>query len=94
VATAFIAVTVSGRNEATQIRKIAVRSPTPNHRMAIGIHASGEIGRRIWIHGLSASSARRYQPIDRPSGTPSGAAATKPHVTRYSEATTYFSSSP
>ena len=27
--------------------------PTPNHRIAIGIHAIGEIGRSIWNSGLS-----------------------------------------
>ena len=36
-----------------KIRKIGETLPTPNHRIAIGIQAIGEIGRSIWKSGLS-----------------------------------------
>jgi hypothetical protein len=36
-----------------KIRKIGETSPTPNHRIASGIQAIGEIGRSIWKIGLS-----------------------------------------
>ena len=89
-----MAVTVSGRKEARKMRKMAARSPTPNHRMEIGIQASGEIGRKIWISGFNAISERRYQPISRPIGMASNAAATYPQVTRNKEATMYFNNRP
>ena len=73
---------------------MAERSPTPNHRIAIGIQASGEIGRRIWIIGLSAISARLYQPMTMPRGIAVTTARPKPQVTRNNEATIYFSSNP
>ena len=38
--------------------------------MASGIQASGGIGRMSRKTGLIAASARRLQPIHRPSGTP------------------------
>ena len=38
-----------------KIRKIGDALPTPNHRMAIGIQAIGEIGRRIWNSGFSVT---------------------------------------
>ena len=61
-----------------KIRKIAARSPTPNQRMASGIQARGEMGRRIWLRGLKAISPRRYQPMVRPSGIARMAAKSKP----------------
>src|SRR6185437_213853 len=88
--TAFIAVTVRGRNDAKKIRNIAAISPTPNHKMLIGIQASGEMGRRIWINGFSAIPGRLYQPNARPNGTAKIEAPRKPQVTRNKEATTYF----
>jgi hypothetical protein len=92
--TALMAVSVSGSSEVRKMRKIADRSPTPNQRMAIGIQASGEIGLKICTSGSIAISTRRYQPIANPHGIPIATASMKPHVTRNSEATTYFSSSP
>src|ERR1700685_3878799 len=89
-----MAVSSREKKQPTKIRKIAERSPTPNQRMAIGIHARGEIGRKIWTSRLNAISARRYQPIASPSGMAITAARRKPHVTRNREATTYFSSNP
>ncbi len=44
-------------------------SPTPNQRMAIGIQAIGEIGRRICTMGLRVEYAPRTHPIHRPRGT-------------------------
>jgi hypothetical protein len=73
---------------------MAAMSPTPNHRIEMGIQASGEIGRKIWINGFNAISDRRYHPIANPSGIPNTAAAVKPQVTRNSEAVTYFNNKP
>jgi hypothetical protein len=39
--------TTIGNTDEMKIRKIGDRLPTPNHRIAIGIHAIGEIGRSI-----------------------------------------------
>src|SRR6516165_4343017 len=69
-----------------KIRKIGDRSPTPNQRMAIGIHAIGEIGRSIWKIGLSVRYAPPTQPIQRPSGTATRNASPKPTPTRDSDA--------
>ena len=38
-----------------KIRNIGDTLPTPNQRIAIGIHAIGEIGRSIWKSGLSVT---------------------------------------
>ena len=61
-------------------------SPTPNQRMAIGIQAIGEMGRRIWKMGFSVRYAPRTQPIHNPSGTATQTASPKPAPTRMSEA--------
>src|ERR1700722_14614651 len=92
--TALMAVSSKEKKQPTKIRKIAERSPTPNQRMAIGIQARGEIGRKICTSGLNAISARRYQPFVRPRGIAVTAAKRKPHVTRKREATTYLSNNP
>src|SRR5579864_3728813 len=93
-ATAFTAVTVRGKNEARKIRNMAAISPTPNQRILIGIQASGEIGRRIWIKGFKAISDRLFQPSANPKGMAKMAAPVKPQVTRNNDATTYFNNSP
>src|SRR5437763_2164241 len=72
--TAFIVASVSGRNEAEKISNMAERSPTPNQRMAMGIHASGEIGRSSCSSGLKAISPRRERPRATPAGTASSSA--------------------
>jgi hypothetical protein len=54
--------------------KTAGRSPTPNQRIAIGIQASGEMGRKIWRNGPIARSPRRDPPRQRPSGMATSAA--------------------
>ena len=53
--TALMEVTAMGRNDARKIRKMAARSPTPNHNIEIGIHANGEIGRKNSIRWFSIS---------------------------------------
>jgi hypothetical protein len=53
VCTPDVVCTIMGKTEAMKIRKIGDTSPTPNQRMASGIHAIGEIGRSIWKMGLS-----------------------------------------
>src|SRR6266540_2334832 len=92
--TAAMADTVIGNTLARNIRKIGARSSTPNQRIATGIHAMGEMGRSIWIIGLNAWNARPYQPSNRPKGTPKATASPNPQVTRKSDATMYFRSSP
>src|ERR1700694_2684509 len=92
--TAAIAETVIGKTLARKIRKIGAASLTPNQRMATGIHAIGEIGRRIWRMGLNAWKAREYQPSTRPVGTPIRTASVNPHVTRKRDATMYLNSNP
>ena len=69
-----------------KIRKIGDALPTPNQRIAIGIQAIGEIGRRIWKSGFSVAKAPRTQPIQRPSGTATSTASPKPAPTRNSDA--------
>ena len=76
------------------MRNTGAVSFTPNHRIATGIHAIGEIGRRIWMKGFSAANAGRNHPSTSPSGTPMSTASPKPQLTRNSEATIYLSSSP
>ena len=71
-----MAETVIGSAEPRKMMKIAPVSPTPNHKIEIGIQASGEIGRRICRNGLTARSPRRDQPSMRPAGTPTSTAET------------------
>jgi hypothetical protein len=52
VATPAAVPTTIGKNDERKIRKMGERSPTPNHRMASGIQAIGEIGRRPWTSGF------------------------------------------
>ena len=92
--TAAMADTVMGKTLARKIRNTGAASDTPNQRMATGIQAMGEMGRNIWIMGLNAWNARPYQPRNNPNGTPNNTASVKPHVTRKSDATMYFNSSP
>ena len=69
VCTPAVVCTIIGNTDEMKIRKIGEASPTPNHRIAIGIQAIGEIGRSIWKSGLSVVNAPRTQPIQSPSGT-------------------------
>src|SRR5439155_7144313 len=92
--TAAIAETVIGKTLARKIRKIGAASLTPNHKIATGIQAIGEIGRRICRIGLKAWKARVYQPSSSPTGTPMSTASVNPHVTRKSDATMYLKSRP
>lgn len=73
-----------GRQEDEEDR---VQVPTPNHRMATGIHAMGEIGHRPWISGLTAWKLHVDQPAQRPSGIPTMTASEKPQATRKTLAT-------
>src|SRR6185503_18147368 len=86
--------TTMGKNEERKIRKIGERSPTPNQRMASGIQAIGEIGRRPWTSGFRNACAVPNQPMSIPTGTASATARRYPTVTRNSEATTCLSRSP
>src|SRR5215813_8134273 len=56
-------------------------SPTPNQRMAIGIHAIGEMGRRICTSGFSMRYVPCIQPIHSPSGMATHTASPKPMPT-------------
>ena len=44
----------TGKNADRKIKKIGAASLTPNQRIATGIQAIGEIGRKIWMKGLKA----------------------------------------
>jgi len=48
-----------GKNAAMKMRKIAGASPMPSHRIANGIHASGDRLLKKLMSGSSASRARR-----------------------------------
>src|SRR6266404_4078166 len=92
--TAAIVATVIGKTLARKIKKIGAASLTPNQRIATGIQAMGEIGRKIWMSGLKAWKARAYQPSTSPSGTPIRTARVNPQETRKSEATMYLNNKP
>ena len=67
-----------GKNDARKTRNIGERSPTPNHRIASGIQAMGEMGRSICTTGLNAVKAVRDQPIRIPNGSASSSAIPYP----------------
>ena len=66
--------TTIGKNDERKIRKIGERSPTPNQRIASGIQAIGEIGRRPWTSGFRNACAVPNQPISMPTGIASATA--------------------
>ena len=68
--TPFAAAMTIGKSDAMKIRKIGAALPMPNQITASGIHASGEIGRSIWMSGLTARDSGGYQPSRNPSGMP------------------------
>ena len=86
LATADIVLSVSRKNVAMKIRKIAGRSPIRNHSMAKGIHASGDINRKNWSSGTRARRAEAFCQSHKPAGMPSPAEITKPTQTRHNEA--------
>src|SRR5439155_124548 len=57
-----------GNSVATQTTNTLPASPMPNQRMASGIQASGEIGRKISTNGSTMRSTRRDHPMASPSG--------------------------
>src|SRR5229473_7400923 len=57
-----------GKKVATHTTNTLPASPMPNHRMASGIQASGEIGRKISTKGSAICSNRCDQPMASPSG--------------------------
>src|SRR5438270_5126011 len=57
-----------GKNVATHTTNTLPASPMPNHRMASGIQASGEIGRKISTKGSTICSNRCDHPMASPSG--------------------------
>ena len=75
VRTAFAAAMTIGNSDAMKMRKIGAALPMPNQITASGIHASGEIGRSIWMSGLTARASGAYQPRRKPSGMPMTMAA-------------------
>jgi hypothetical protein len=52
------------------MRKIGAASPIPHSTIAIGIHAIGLIGRKIWTSGFAAANTVADSPIHNPSGMP------------------------
>src|SRR5690554_5440508 len=77
--------TMTGNSAAIKIRKIGEALPTPNQRMDRGIHAMGEMGRRICTRGLSVSCTLLTRPIHNPSGMAMLTARKNPAPTRISE---------
>lgn len=57
--TAMVVATTKGKKLERKIRNIAGRSPMPNQSMAKGIHASGDMGRKKLMSGLT-NSWRKY----------------------------------
>jgi hypothetical protein len=53
VRTPMVVCTIIGKTDDMKIRKIGDILPTPNHKIATGIQAIGEIGRSIWNSGFS-----------------------------------------
>src|SRR5262250_1443116 len=84
-ATAAIVANATGKNADRKIKKIDDESPTPNHRIANGIHASGDRLRKKLMIGRKAKRAARRCPIHKPIGIPVATAITKPQLTRNSE---------
>src|SRR5450631_4241929 len=72
----------TGKNAERNIRNIGDASPTPNHRIAKGIHANGDRLRKKLTIGRNAFLAINPWPIQRPTGIPEITAKAKPQVTR------------
>src|ERR1700761_6899788 len=88
VATDDIIDSINGKKVAMKIRKMAGLSPIWNHRMANGIHASGERNRKKLSSGKKSLREAACCPSNRPTGIPSTADNKKPITTRHSDATT------
>src|SRR5262245_53580848 len=84
-ATAAIVASATGKKAARKIKKIGDASPTPNQRIANGIHASGDRLRKKLMIGRKAKRAARRCPIHKPIGIPVATAITKPQLTRNSQ---------
>ena len=85
-ATADIIAKTSGKNAAIKMRKIAGLSPIWNHRMAKGIHASGERKRKKLSIGKKARLEAAFCPNHKPTGIASPADKKNPTATRHSDA--------
>src|SRR5450631_3205458 len=72
----------TGKNADRKIRKIGEASPTPNHKIAKGIHANGERLRKKLTIGRNAFLASSPWPNQSPAGMPVITADAKPQVTR------------
>src|SRR5678815_3723457 len=86
--TAATVARTSGKNEAIKIKNTVGKSPTPNHKIAKGIHASGDKLRKKLINGRNAVRVLAWCPSQRPTGTPVNTARANPVVTRNKDATT------
>src|ERR1700683_4095927 len=75
----------TGKNADRKMRKIGEASPTPNQRIAKGIHAKGERFRKKLTIGRNAVRTICFCPIQRPAGMPAATANPNPQVTRNSE---------
>src|SRR5829696_41590 len=87
LATALIVAITIVKKAAMKIRNMVGRSPTPNQRIANGIHASGERLRKKLTAGNSAARARALRPNHKPTGIPVKTESANPVVTRKSDAT-------
>jgi len=70
-----------GKKAPMNIKKTAGLNPSPNHNIAIGIHAIGGIGRKISKIGSARLSATFDQPIEMPKGIAIAAAIKNPTAT-------------
>src|SRR5262250_2685975 len=84
-ATAAIVAKTTGKKADRKIKKIDDESPTPNHKIANGIHANGDRLRKKLMIGRKANRAASFCPSHNPIGTPSATAIAKPQLTRKSD---------
>ena len=85
---------ITGKKADRKMRKIGEASPTPNHRIAKGIHANGERFLKKFTMGRNALRTVSFCPIHRPAGIPVTTAKPNPQVTRNSEVTRSVNSRP
>jgi hypothetical protein len=72
----------NGKNSAMKTTKITAALPSPNHRIASGIHAMPGIGNSARMTGSTNSRTARMRPTSSPSGIAKAAATAKPETAR------------
>src|SRR4051812_30608126 len=82
LAAADIVASTMGKKAERKIRKIGEASPTPNHRIANGIHARGERLRKKFTIGRNAFLASNPSPNHNPPGIPVKIPSANPQAPR------------